>query len=432
MNTTPRQAYRLIPCEHFRLLLALISCGGMLAREAGAQTRESQTGESAAEALKRSIAAEQYNLQIGPVRASVGASLAVNYTDNVFYSEQRDNDVMIQPGVNFDALWPISELNTLRFSLGVSYEWYQENTSLNANTPLINPGSELVFNVFVGDVHIRLHDAFSYQESLFFNSPNGNQPFFNFNNTGTFARLDNKVGFDATWDLDKYVLAAGFDHENFKSYSASFDYMDRMSEWGNASAGYRLGDHFIVGTEGRLAYHDYDQQTTLNNNWRGQVGPYLDVTLMEGVHLRGGGGYSMAEYNAAGESTSDYDNYYAYGTLSQQTRLFTHSITGGHETLLGDNANNMRTTYARYSISSPIIRNVELEGNVSVNFAEESGGPSGFDERFTYYAAGFKAGWQFHKYWRTELGYEYLLKDSELAGRNYQRNRVTLALLWKF
>ena len=68
---------------------------------------------------------------------------------------------------------------------------------MNANAPLVNPGSELAFNLFVGDFRIKLHERFSYQESLFFNGVAGQDVrFYNFNNVGMFSRLDNEAGFD--------------------------------------------------------------------------------------------------------------------------------------------------------------------------------------------------------------------------------------------
>jgi hypothetical protein len=433
MNHILRRAIRARSKERFRLLLAMIGCGGMAAENTGhAQPRESLAGESAAQALEKSIEAEPYDLHYGPVRASAKASLGVNYTDNVFYSNQGTDDIMIEPDVTLGALWPISKLNALRLSLDLSYERYLKNTELNASAPLVNPGSELTFNLFVGDVHLQLHDRFSYEESLFFNSFTGNQPFYNFNNVGTFARLDNHAGLDATWDLEKAVLSAGYDHEDFLSKTAAFDYLSRRSEWFTASAGYKLGDHLQAGAEGRAALHHYYEETVLNNHWQAQAGPFAEATLPSGFTLRAGGGYDLARYDAAASGNSDYNTYYAYGRVSQETRFFTHSLEGGREIVLGDNANNMKTVYARYAITSPIIAHVDLGANAGVNVAEEYGGPSGYDEKFTYYDAGCRAGWQFRKHWRTELAYEFLLKESDLALRDFHRNRVTADVVWNF
>lgn len=433
MNLISRRAVRARSGKRFRLLLAMIGCGGIVAENTGhAQSRESLAGESAAQALEKSIENEPYDLQYGPVRASVGARLGVNYTDNVFYSTQGTDDIMIEPDVTLGALLPVSKLNTLRLSLGLSYQWYLKNTILNADAPFISPGSELAFNLFVGDFRIRLHDRFSYEESLFFNSFEGNEPFYNFNNVGTFGRLDNKTGFDVTWSLDKAVVTAGYDHENFISTTSAFDYLNRASDWFTASAAYLAGDHLKAGLEGRASLHRYDQQTILNDNWRGRIGPFVEATFPEKITLRAGGGYDLARYGAAASGNSDYGSYYAYARISQDTRFFSHSLEAGRELQLGENANNMRTDYVRYAITSPIIAHVDLGADVGVNVAEESGGPSGFDEKFTYYDAGLHAGWQFRKHWRAEVGYEFLLKESDLPLRDFHRNMVTMDVVWNF
>ena len=432
MSKFQRRGRRVRSGERCRLLLALMGCGGMFGRPAcHGQAPDSLAGEQAAKALKRSIEDEQYNLRYGPVRLTTSARVGVSYTDNVFYSHNAKVDILVNPEITLAALWPITELNSLRLSLGVAYEWYLKNTVLNGDAPLINPGSELVFNVFVGDFRIRLHERFSYQESLFFNSFAGEDGrFFNFNDVGTFSRLNNEVGFVVDWDLNAVVLSAGYNHENFISTTSSFEYLDRASETFTASARFSPGDKTQTGLEAQAGLHSYQHETILNDNWRARLGPFVDVTLLEKISLRAGGGFDTARYDAAAPGNSDYETYYAYARIRQDTRLFSHSLAGGREQLLGDNANNLRTTYARYSISSPVVAHLDLEANLSVNFAREFGGT--FQEEFTYYGAGFRIGSQFHKYWRADLGYEFRLKASDLALRDFHRNRVTLGVAYRF
>ena len=136
-----------------------------------------------------------------------------------------------------------------------------------------------------------------------------------------------------------------------------------------------------------------------------------------------------ARFDAPAED-SEFEEYYAYARISQETRLFTHALSAGREHLLGYNADNLEITQVRYSISSPVFRHVDLGADLSVNFAEEFGGA--FREKFTYYGADVRIGWQFHKYWRTSLGYEFLLKDSDLPLRDYYRNRVTWELAFGY
>ena len=416
-----------------RWLRALVACGYVFPGLAGqAQTRESLAGEAAAQALKKSIMGEEYELSAGPVRFGTEAGLRLGYTDNVFFSdENRESDFLVNPKVALNALWPITDLNTLNLSLGLGYEWHLNHPDLSSDALLVNPGSELVFNVFVGDFRIRLSERFSYEESLFYNSsPGATDRFYNFSDVGKFSRWRNLAGLEVVWDLNKFIFSAGYDHENFVSETAEFDYLDRVSEWFTASAAFRLGDNVQVGLEGQASFHDYQRETSLNDNWRARVGPFIELTSEEKISLRAGGGFDTAQFDADAAGNNDFDQYYAYGRIMQETRLFTHALTAGREHQLGDNANNLRLTYVRYSISSPILRDVDLGANLGVNFAEEFGGT--YKEEFTYYRAGVGIGYQLDKYWRTGLGYDFFVKNSDLPDRGVHLNRLTWELAFNF
>ena len=437
MNPTATPESRVIDDgqEHWRatrFLGAVVACGLVFSGpSAQAQTRESLAGEEAAQAMKTSIAAEEYNLSAGPIRLRTEAGLRLSYTDNLFFSDaDRREDFLVNPEVALRASWPVSDLNTLRLSLGLGYEWYLKNKTLNSDAPLINPDSEIMFHVFVGDFRIRLHEKFSYQESLFFNSAAGTADrFFNFTDVGKFSRWDNVAGLEVVWDLNDVVLSVGYDHENFVPKTSQFAYLERASEWFTASAGFRLGDKVQVGLEGQGGLHNYAQETTLNDNWRARGGPFFEFDSEEKISLRTGGGFDTAHFDAPA-ADNGFEDYYAYVRIRQETRLFTHALTASREHSLGDNADTLRLAQVRYSISSPVFRHVDLGADLSVNFAEEFGGT--YREKFNYYRAAVGIGWQFHKYWRTGLGYEYFLKDSDLPLRDFYRNRVTWYLAFAY
>lgn len=409
-----------------------VVCGCVAgALDGPAQTRDSLAGEKAAQALRESLAEEDYNLRWGPWRFQTEASFAASYSDNVFLSEDdRSDDIILNPEITLGGLWPITDINTLRLSLGVGYEWYLDNTDLNSDAPLVNPDSELVFHVFAGDFHFRLREKFSYQESLFHHTATGGTDrFFNFNDVGKFRRWDNLIGLEAVWDLNDLILRAGYDHENFMPVTSQFDYLERASEWFTTSAAFQIADEIQTGLEAQASLHNFEDETVLTDHWRARTGPFLEYTSEMKISLRTGGGYETASFDD-GADDSDFDSYYAYVSARQETRLFTHSLAAGREHLLGDNADNLRLTRLRYAISSPIMEHVDLGGHVSMNFAKEFGG--GFSESFTYYRAGVGIGYQFHKYWRTDLGYDFFLKDSDLPDRDFYRNRATWQVAFIF
>jgi len=396
------------------------------------EPRESLAGERAAQELRRALTNEDYNIRVGDLRFQTQARLGAAYTDNVFSSGvNKKDDFIINPEVDLAALMPIGHFNSLRLSVGLGYEYFTKNHSLNGDAPLVNPDSELAFYLFVGDFRIKIHDKFTYQQTLTFNDQVPNQVrFYNFNDVARFDRWDNFAGTTVDWDLNKVILTASYDHENFISTTEQFKYLDRASELFGLTANYLLGDRTKTGLEGMGSYNNFDTETTLNDNWRGRVGPFLEAKLFKGIVARAGGGYELARFDNTAGPGNDFSDYYVYGRLSQETKWFTHSLGAGHETLPGDNANNLRTTYVRYSITTDVVKDISIEGFGSVNISHEFGG--GYEEKFNNYVAGCRLGYQFHKYWRAGLGYEFFYKDSDLSGMTYHRNLVSMDVTFRF
>ena len=68
------------------------------------------------------------------------ASFEAEYDDNVFWTQLNPKaDLVLQPRIDLDAYWRMTELNTLTLNLGVRYEYYLDNHCLNSDAPLISP-----------------------------------------------------------------------------------------------------------------------------------------------------------------------------------------------------------------------------------------------------------------------------------------------------
>ena len=127
--------------------------------------RPSLAGQSAAEARRQDVDRLPYNLELGPVKFRLSATVGAEYNDNInladdatvrvftgggppggvlIHSETQD-DVIIRPQINVDALWPITQLNTFRLDLGLGYAFYLDHSNANTNGVLISPGSQLAF-----------------------------------------------------------------------------------------------------------------------------------------------------------------------------------------------------------------------------------------------------------------------------------------------
>src|SRR5580692_1038786 len=147
--------------------LCLLALGFALlgaADKAAAQgiERESLAGEGAADALKQSEDSQAYNLQLGPVSIRAAASVTAEFNDNINIAKNgREADAIIQPSVGITGAWQVTDLNTLNFDLGLSYASYMEHSE--DDSFLVSPDSQLVFNLFVGDVKLKFYEQLSYQ-----------------------------------------------------------------------------------------------------------------------------------------------------------------------------------------------------------------------------------------------------------------------------
>jgi len=101
------------------LLLSISLLGEISIAHAQDAVRPSLAGEAASESRQQDVNRIPYNLMLGPVRFRVSATVGVEYNDNVNYADVgAQTDWIFTPNVNVDAIWPITQLNTLRLDFG--------------------------------------------------------------------------------------------------------------------------------------------------------------------------------------------------------------------------------------------------------------------------------------------------------------------------
>jgi hypothetical protein len=421
------------------LLIIVTACVALISSATAQEATDSLTGEKSAELSKKREIAPNYNLNWGPVSFQFDSSLQAEFTDNVFNSSvNRTSDVIFRPLVKLNSYWPVTDLNALTLSLGVSYEYYVKNTALNANTPLVSPDSEIAFVLYVKDLRFRFHESFSYQESLYYGLSYSQQAgqWINLNNTGTFGRIDNVAGFNADWDLGAFVLSLGYDHENFISELAQYDYLTRASELFSSSIDVAVGPELHSGVEAKASWNNY-HTGQLTDNWRARVGPFVEASPGEYVKLRAGGGYDgvFIPPNAAGLSTASTP-FYAYGRATHTVNdWLAYSLSVAHENQVGWNTANVESTYVGLSASLKFLDHVELTPAFYYGHGEESGptyNGSPFNQNYNYFVISLGLAYHFAERWTADLRYDYLQQDSELAYNSYYRNRVTVGATYRF
>src|SRR5262249_18277592 len=140
-------------------------------------------------------------------------------------------------------------------------------------TPLINPNTDLSFNLFSGDFGFTFSERFYYQQSPFYES--GSQ-FYNIFNTALFKRYYNRIGGVVTWDQNKLVVTAGYFHENLWADGSTYNYIDHASELFSADAMLKVSPVLTAGLEAAGSLNDFFNSPSYDT-WRARVGPALRI-----------------------------------------------------------------------------------------------------------------------------------------------------------
>lgn len=432
------------------ILIALLLPLASISRAQDA-VRPSLAGEAASEARRQSIDRIPYNLMMGPVRFRFSATAGIEYNDNVNLAEHGprafefqnvplpQEDFIFRPQVNVNALWPVTQLNTLRFDLGLGYAFYLNHSEYNTTGLLISPGSQIAFDIFVTDFRINFHDRFSLQQDPISQ--------IGLSNVANYGRFQNTVGVSVLWDLNKAVLTLGYDHYNYISTTSRFDYLNRNAEILTGSLSFAVTSTTGVGVESSFVATSYDQNV-LNDSNTYSAGLFVETQLTNYLKLRAAGGYQAIDFENTGRvnDANDVGDYYANVLLSHRLNsVLTHSLALGHESQLGVNSNYIRLNYARHTATWNILYHTLLSTELFYEDARASGGLGQFfpigpvgifnpyaAEHIHRYGGAVTVGYQMTKHITLGLRYQYTQKDSDLLLRDYRQNRVAIDGTYSF
>jgi len=435
-------------------LVVLLLCAAPIVRAQDA-IRPSLAGEATSEARRQSIDNIPYNLQLGPMKVRFSATLGFEYNDNVNLAEDasylfpaiggpvlvtthQQSDFIIRPQVNVNLLWPITQLNTFRLDLGIGYAFYMNHSEYDTNDVLLSPGSQLAFDIFVGDFRINFHDRFSLEQDPVAE--------VSLSNVADYGRFQNTAGVSVLWDLNAAVVTVGYDHYNFISTTDVFDYLDRNAEMVTASIAITPSSTMSVGLEGAWVDTYYDQNI-LNDSIGYSGGAFLETQITSYLKLRVAGGYQNINFDNTGlvNDPHNVSDYYANVLLSHRVNSqLTQSLSAGHENQLGINSNFITLNYIRHTANWNILYHTLLSTELFYEDADDSGGfffvpvpgvplinPFA-PEHIHRYGGALSLGYQLTPHVTLGFRYQYTQKDSDQVLRDYSQNRVSLDGTYSF
>jgi hypothetical protein len=420
------------------IAMALLASVSAYAQDA---VRPSLAGQDAYNARQEDVSRIPYNLLVGPVRLRVGATVGVEYNDNINYAEvNTKDDVIVTPNLTLDMIWPVTQLNTLRLDLGIGYSFYLNHSDNNTDYILVAPKSQLAFDIFVGDFRINLHDRFEAQQDPIQEGA--------LSNVTNYGRFENTAGLSVLWDLNKLLLQVGYDHYNFIATNSTFDYLNRNAEMVGGSAAFIVNPTITVGAEGNAVFTRYDNNSSsdigiLNDNKDYSVGGFTEISLTSNLKARVAGGYQWIDFDQNfvtfffgpfGINFPDHQNladYYVNGLISHRINAqITQTLSAGHENQLGVNSNYITLNFVRHAVSWNILRNTLITTEFFFEDAEESGGV--INESFQRIGGAVTIGYQLTPHLTLGVRYQGTNKDSDVFLRDYNQNRVSVDGTYSF
>ena len=430
MSVTPPHAHVNRPSKCIALVFFLpLLCAASIARSQDV-VRPSLAGEAAAEARRQDIEHIPYNLLMGPIRFRVSATLGVEYNDNINLAEvNTQEDVIIRPQVNVNAIWPVTQLNTLRLDLGLGYAFYIDHSNADTSGVLISPGSQLAFDIFIGDFRINFHERPSLQQDPIAELA--------LSNVVDYGRFENTVGVSVLWDLNKAVVTLGYDHYTYISTTSTFNYLNRNAEELSGNVDFAVSSTTNVGLESYAVFNYYGQNV-LNDSTDYAIGAFAETQLTNYLKVRVAGGYQWISFNNGGvvstgpfHDSGKLSDYYANILISHRINpAIVQSLSAGHESQLGVNSNYITLNYIRHTVSWNIIRNTLLSTEFFYEDADDSGGF--IREHLHRFGGAIAVGYQLTPHITLGLRYQYTQKDSNVPLRDYTQNRVSLDGTYSF
>ena len=389
----------------------------LLAQEA---VRMSLAGESAAD-LRRNLtlSMDHSTMRLGSTLWQFSAGLALEVNDNIrFASTDPDADLIIEPRIQTRMAWPVSQNNSANLSFNGGFSAYATHSEFDRF--FMGPGSELSFDVYLGDFWINLHNRLSVTESAY-QDPT-------VVGTANYSQLQNVAGLSITWDLNKILLTLGYDHANYITLSGG-GAPDGASDVFSCSASYQLDSTTQLGLQaggGFLSYSDSNAGGTPATDWN--LGGLAQIHLLEYVSIRANAGYTVYA-PLAGRAAETFTGF--YGQLGLQHRInkyLDYYVSGGRSINFGFYAG----TIDLYSAVLTARWHLFQKLSVSIGLLFEHGSQALVgEETFQRFGPNVSLERSITSRLSGVLRYQFYNRQSNAAGLDYAINIVTATVVYR-
>lgn len=393
---------------------------------------------------------DEYNFALGPVRFRLAVGFGVEFNDNITLADDnRESDVILRPSLDLEAAWRLSDLNTLRFSLGASYAKYLSHSEYDTDGILLSPNSELSYTFGLGPVMFTVRDRFSYQEDPY--------DIAVLSDVAQYRRFENQIGIQAVYEASSALtITAGYDHYNLWTRDEIFADQDRSLDTVFFKPTYAITPSLQAGLSTSFSYINFDSDNR-GDGYSFLIGPTIQWQVSQNTNLYLEVGFQQLGFDGDSDSTeyieaiahdlnldtesrerfsvdaeddSDSSSYYVRFEINNRpSDVFQHRLSASKTSEVGFASSHYDLYHVEYSADYRGMRNIQLVPTVFYEHYETSGG---FGEKAHRWGAAIGARYVVTNSFTVGLDYRFLSKDSNVEGADYYQNLVFVSAYFKF
>jgi len=372
----------------------------------------------------------EVTFRIGPFQETLGASLGIEYTDNVnLTNTNKLSDFSVTQGLDLNTTWVISHLNQLQFNFagGVVEDFY--GNGRNDVNVTIDPGSLVQFQFAVSDFLFKVYDQFSLVQNP---TSTGYAT-----NTANLNSLANTVGASVEHDLNIAVLTLSADYTYTNQTGTTASGKTNTGTTGTINS-FRIGSSLAFNYSPKVTYGIEDSLTRSSSPGEANVnsfsiGPFLKGSFGPDLDLDLAAGASLVE-----TTPSVPTDYYVSAAMRYQINRFWQLIfSAAHDLQFNTGTNLTEDNHFHLRTQLEITRFITIAaegfydfGNVltttpTIGIATPNTGP------YKQFGSDVGLTWQLRKHISSTLAYTYTRREAK-APYSYVQNLVTLSISYKF
>ena len=406
---------------------------------------QSLAGEASAMQRKVSPDKINYNLEVGPVLMKFNAGLVNGYSSNLQLTNSAGKgSAYSTPSLTCNLSWPITDLNTLTFGMqrGYSYYW-QAPQDQSPGGFFLSPTSALKGDFYVDDFKFTPSDAFSLQQ-------NPTQA-AELSGVSKLSLFQNNLGLLVTWDATADLLVTGgASIFTVKALNSSTNnYLDRNALSPSFSVQYSVTPSLAAGINGSAQFNRYQNPAQLvstvvngavqtsvsgqNNSDLYQVGPFVHHQISEYITIDFDLGYLWGTYEKLSVNQGPYPStfYLDFSWRHVLNEYMTYNVTANRiqQPSVSDGVTFFTQWTFGFSPSWKVIDQLTLSTPVSALIGDQSGSNG---QKIQNYSANINLGYQIMEKLGSNLGFTYLIKDSNQPNSSYTQWNATLGFTYDF